>query len=721
MKKPIVQAGSTTTKVTKRDKKEIKEIKGIKMSNVFEDFQEKKKQILNVTNQAAEYGWLTKERANEIRKKIENDILTIGVIGQMKCGKSTFLNAFVFEDDVLPSATTPMTASLSVITYGTEKKIKAEFYTADEWAEQKSVAARDLESAAGNELEISKITAAKELVEKSAKLGNSLQSYLGTTKEDSFDKLEDYVGADGKYVSITKAVKIYYPKDYLKGVEIVDTPGMNDPIVSREERTKDFLKKADVVLMMLYAGRPFDATDHAILFENVRKCGTGKVLIGINKYDIPYEQGESEDEIREYVEEEIRKACQECKDDTISEIMKEVTPVLLSANMALLSELPMSKISSRENYKFDWERYCDRFEISSQPQFREKSHIDELSKQVINLIENEKGRILFLKPKNEIVAAGENKKVEIEKEISDTKNKKTILLSSDSELEEKLNGLAKADKKMNRKLERFAGKFKDIFGEKLRGIASELEDCVADACKRMKKDVEDFKGNLEKLRLLLPEAYLLLVKNSKGELEKLRQTLESTINQLRRDLKRILSGKNGKIKNELRESITSYFNDISEVVNKYISDFDVLDFWDALKQKVILSIDEEVDSFSFNDIFSKSGNFWEELPKGFFQKKNAKLEISGKIVEMEKDFSEKDLKNFCVNIDRKADSIIEEIKKETVDEIIDSLRGSIEECKNDKSSKDEKVKQLEDKLASLADKKSKLNQQIEKIKALVSA
>ena len=62
---------------------------------------------------------------------------------------------------------------------------------------------------------------------------------------------------------------IYYPKEYLKGVNIVDTPGFNDPIVSREERTKSFLKKADVVLLMLYAGRPFDATDKGILFKNV--------------------------------------------------------------------------------------------------------------------------------------------------------------------------------------------------------------------------------------------------------------------------------------------------------------------------------------------------------------------------------------------------------------------------------------------------------------------
>ena len=67
--------------------------------------------------------------------------------------------------------------------------------------------------------EVSKIRAAKELVEKSIKLGNSIEQYLGKEQEDSFENLVDYVGADGKYISITKSVKIYYPKEYLKGVE----------------------------------------------------------------------------------------------------------------------------------------------------------------------------------------------------------------------------------------------------------------------------------------------------------------------------------------------------------------------------------------------------------------------------------------------------------------------------------------------------------------------
>ena len=132
--------------------------------NLFEELQQKKERLATLAKKAREFGWIDEAREKEIQEKLNNDVLTIGVIGQMKCGKSTFLNAFVFEDDVLPSATTPMTAALSVITYGEEKKIVAEFYTQDEWAEQKMQAARSIDEVAGNTLEESKIKAAKELV-----------------------------------------------------------------------------------------------------------------------------------------------------------------------------------------------------------------------------------------------------------------------------------------------------------------------------------------------------------------------------------------------------------------------------------------------------------------------------------------------------------------------------------------------------------------------------
>ena len=97
--------------------------------NLFEELQAKKTKLIELADKAAEFGWIPTKKSNdatkrntisleEIKEKLEKDTLTIGVIGQMKCGKSTFLNSFVFEDDVLPAATTPMTAALSVITYG---------------------------------------------------------------------------------------------------------------------------------------------------------------------------------------------------------------------------------------------------------------------------------------------------------------------------------------------------------------------------------------------------------------------------------------------------------------------------------------------------------------------------------------------------------------------------------------------------------------------------
>ena len=100
--------------------------------NLFEEFQERKIKLKSLALKAKDYNWIDETRYNELIDKIDNDILTIGVIGQMKCGKSTFLNSFVFEDTILPAATTPMTAALSVITYGEEKKVVAEFYTNEE-------------------------------------------------------------------------------------------------------------------------------------------------------------------------------------------------------------------------------------------------------------------------------------------------------------------------------------------------------------------------------------------------------------------------------------------------------------------------------------------------------------------------------------------------------------------------------------------------------------
>lgn len=692
--------------------------------NMFEELQAKKRQLLEFATKAVEFGWIPKTKAlagdrnvislEEIKDKLENDVLTIGVIGQMKCGKSTFLNAFVFKDDILPAATTPMTAALSVITYGEKKRIVAEFYTPDEWAEQSMQAKRD-ESEATDTLDLSKIKAAKELVAKSVKLGSSLNSYLGKTKEDSFEQLIEYVGAEGKYVSITKSVKIYYPHDYLKGVEIVDTPGFNDPIVSREERTKAFLAKADVVVMMLYAGRPFDATDRDIIFKNVRQCGIGKVLVGINKYDIPYcdeTNPETENQIKEYVTQEIKKACRACDDNTLVEILKEVEPIPLSAEMALLSELPMSSITSTEALNFSWKRHCSNFGISTQAEMYKWSRMDTFVQAVQQIIDNEKGKILFAKPLNAIVAAGEKLKADNEQEISLLRNQINLLSEPDDELDKREESLSKLHRRMSKKLESLGEDLDSTIQNLKRKGAQELEDDVDNSCKRMESIVRDEWGIFKSIKSIKPK-------------------LDSEYQRLyNRKLKRTAQSLSDKGERALGKCVDEFFGEAETLLLKFLKDFNSRDFVKGVKAKI-----KGLESIN-NSLFSCSSGGDDDpdsilaafisrltfsLSDKIFNLLSHSDEVNDLLIEINSISNDFDATPFLEHAFGNKDKVLEFIRKSFFDELIEPLQLQLVEVKTKKDDKAKMLSEAQAKVADLELKKKNISTQVEVILGLKSS
>lgn len=675
--------------------------------NLFEELQERKQKLIAKTQKATEFGWITPERQKEILEKLEHDTLTIGVIGQMKCGKSTFLNSFVFEDAVLPAATTPMTAALSVITYGAEKKLVAEFYTKDEWEEQRMQASRSLSDVEGNPIEESKVKAAKELMEKASKLGGDVSRYLGKTKEDSFDNLIEYVGAEGKFISITKAVTIYYPKEYLKGVEIVDTPGFNDPIVSREERTKSFLKKADVVLMMLYAGRPFDATDRNILFQNVRQCGIGKVIIGINKYDIPYENGETEEEIKDYVKSEIKKACRACNDETLVDILREAEPIPLSAEMALLSELPMSKITNNEAFQFAWKRACDNFEISTQVQMREKSHLTDLTDAIKRMVENEKGKILFAKPLNAILAAGNRKKEENEKEIRECDSLISNLNKPDDELEEQEKDFNKAEKRLSKKIDGLGDSIEESFDDLIRKKNNELEDIVDASCKEMKRVIDDW-GRFDNIDKVIQD------------IDAKKQFLVT------RSLKYSVQNFQTEVKNSLQKCIKDFFEEAEEVLEKYIEDYDSRDVIKGISRNVNLDIVDK-DLFSFDNSTSEDEyGFWDGVFDFLNGASYGTLALVGNAISHSE--NQTNLRRYvdCINnefkpdpylssIKEKKDEIINMVKQGFFDEFLHPLQEQLKEIRKKSMDKEQTLKEAKEKLVILKQKRQEIEVQLQEI------
>ena len=84
------------------------------------------------------------------------------------------------------------------------------------------------------------------------------------------------------------------PVELLREVHIVDTPGTNAIIREHEQLTNDFLPRADLVLFVTSADRPFTETERAFL-EKIRGWGK-KIVIVVNKVDI-FQRSEELDEV----------------------------------------------------------------------------------------------------------------------------------------------------------------------------------------------------------------------------------------------------------------------------------------------------------------------------------------------------------------------------------------------------------------------------------------
>lgn len=233
--------------------------------------------------------------------------LRIAVVGQMNAGKSSFLNAALFERDLLPKADTPMTAALTKIVSAPQNRAEVVFYSADDWAaiEQRAgeyarcyaeVERRLLEEqqAPGpfakpikpSEEEIRRripeeVRSSLELVQKARERGLNVHDYLGKTEVlDDIDSaahfataLHEYVGGGGHFTPITKMTVLHVDDPRLEGLEIIDTPGFNDPVVSRGQITRSFLGQCDVIFLLSAVSQFLSATDMSMLREQLPEAG----------------------------------------------------------------------------------------------------------------------------------------------------------------------------------------------------------------------------------------------------------------------------------------------------------------------------------------------------------------------------------------------------------------------------------------------------------------
>lgn len=103
--------------------------------------------------------------------------------------------------------------------------------------------------------------------------------------EEISDKLKDYVGTEGKFVDFVKSLNIYINIDYLKDLNILDTPGFNDPVETRDAKARELLSKCDVVLILMPATQLFTESDRDIISKIRKKEGIQEIYVIISKFD----------------------------------------------------------------------------------------------------------------------------------------------------------------------------------------------------------------------------------------------------------------------------------------------------------------------------------------------------------------------------------------------------------------------------------------------------
>ncbi|OPG64689.1 GTPase [Helicobacter pylori] len=281
----------------------------------------------------------------------EDRDLKVGIIGRVKAGKSSLLNALIFEGvEVLPKAATPMTASLTILKYANTLSAEVEFYSPKDIAELKNEHERyvrefnriveeevkkqkekqSLSNRAkegfknlSNKFSRNKSTEAapkenilsdeeinnraeriaKSELEKDTRLVSSHDQCEKIKKSGSLNtenldpriqanslqelnqKLLQFVGANGKYMPYTKAVRISLNNPNLKDLEVIDTPGVNDPIASREERTKALLKDCDVVFIISPSNQFLTDSDMGLFDRVSNKEGLQEIYFVASQAD----------------------------------------------------------------------------------------------------------------------------------------------------------------------------------------------------------------------------------------------------------------------------------------------------------------------------------------------------------------------------------------------------------------------------------------------------
>ncbi|HEX5997995.1 MAG TPA: dynamin family protein [Hyphomicrobiaceae bacterium] len=243
---------------------------------------------------------------DDMLKVLEKLTCRIAIIGQVKAGKSTFINGLVRSPGLLPTDVNPWTTAVTHLHFARSDapaNVAAEFtfFDANEWERLARGGGhlRELTErlVPGFEAELLQkhVDAMRRRSEE--RLGSTLRTLLGKMHQFpslSTEVLERYVcsglpnsGAEHKgiYSDVVKSADLYFrTNDFGFPTTIIDTPGTNDPFLVRDEITRRALESADIYIVALTARQALSSADVALL-RILRGLHKERITVFINRID----------------------------------------------------------------------------------------------------------------------------------------------------------------------------------------------------------------------------------------------------------------------------------------------------------------------------------------------------------------------------------------------------------------------------------------------------
>ncbi|WP_109464639.1 dynamin family protein [Albibacillus kandeliae] len=246
-----------------------------------------------------------------LRRSLDEFEPSVTLLGQVKSGKTTLVNAMAGWADLLPSDVNPWTSVVTSLhlTPGRERAeigARFRFMTEKEWDRLLTKGGRigELAGRAGAESELEKIREQIETMrEKSRKrLGKKFELLLGQEHEYGFfDKnlVERYIclGDDfeiegdsasddqGRFADITRSADLYLNCPSIPfRMCLRDTPGVNDTFMMREQVTIQAIRESKLCVVVLSAHQALSSVDMGLI-RLISNLKSRDVLIFVNRID----------------------------------------------------------------------------------------------------------------------------------------------------------------------------------------------------------------------------------------------------------------------------------------------------------------------------------------------------------------------------------------------------------------------------------------------------